>query len=184
MRKLKNKIVCIVGESGSGKSTLYEKLREKGHKVVDSYTTRAPRFEGELGHTFVTQEEFDALRPDFAAYTEFDEYEYATTFQQLEESEFYIIDPAGVEDLSEKIGRENFIVVYIVTFEENRFTRMAKERGKEVATQRIHHDREKFRTFIEEKNWNRALLNNWKVNLENNVILLEQLYKQANQLEA
>lgn len=177
MQEQKNKIVCIVGESGSGKTALYDMLRRSGYKVVDSYTTRPPRTEGEKGHTFVTQEEFDALRADFAAYTEFDGYEYATTFKQLKGSHFYVIDPAGVEDLAEKIGRKNFVVVYLQTLQQTRYERMKKERGEKHAAERIIHDKRKFRGFY---GYDEIIQNETLVQLYNNAKFLIKLYRYSN----
>lgn len=178
--ELKNKIICIVGPSGSGKTLLYDILRVRGYKVVDSYTTRPPRKPDELGHTFVTQEEFDALRGDFAAYTKFADYEYATTFEQLEGNQFYIIDPDGVKDLSEKIGRENFKVVYLSVGEMTRFVRMKKDRGEKEAFKRINHDAEKFKDFYD---FDAIRQNGLVEDIENNIKFLITMYKASNSLE-
>ena len=180
MSEVKNKIVCIVGASGSGKTTLYDILREEGFAVVDSYTTRPPRKENELGHTFVTKEGFDAIRPNLAAYTVFDGHEYGTTFEQLENSQFYIIDPAGVQYFSEKIGRENFTVVYIYCSEDTRLERMKKERSEEQAIQRIDHDEHKFGNFFD---FDHIRQNEFFEQIAPNIEFLVRLYKESNNLE-
>jgi len=71
-------IVLLAGKSGSGKSTVAEILAKKyGMRCASSYTTRKPRFEGEPGHIFVTDEEFDRIDPgEMVAYTEFAGYRY------------------------------------------------------------------------------------------------------------
>lgn len=183
MREQKNKIVCLVGESGCGKSTLYDLLRAAGHEVVDSYTTRAPRKPNELGHTFVTKEEFDAIRGDLAAYTEFDGHEYGTTFEQLRNSKFYIIDPSGVDYFAGKIGRENIVVIYICCSIVARRVRLEQERGEEHAWQRIHHDKEKFKDFIDNKKWDFIILNEVQDQLLPNMQKIERIYKESNSLE-
>ena len=67
-----NNIFLIVGCSGSGKTTITEQLEMKyGLKSIQSYTTRPPRYDGEIGHTFISTEEFDKL-VDICAYTEFE----------------------------------------------------------------------------------------------------------------
>lgn len=180
MQKLKNKIICLVGESGSGKTTLYDRLREESYEVIDSYTTRSPRTPDELGHTFVTKGEFDAIRGDLAAYTKFDKYEYGTTFEQLKNSHFYIIDPTGVDDLSIKIGRGNFIVVYVYCSEKTRLERMKTERGENHACQRIYHDRTKFRDFVGNADWDYVIHNEFKRQLETNFYFLTRLLRKIN----
>ena len=47
-------LFLFVGKSASGKTTVANMLEEKhGHVQVQSYTTRPPRYEGEVGHIFV-----------------------------------------------------------------------------------------------------------------------------------
>lgn len=168
----------MVGESGSGKTFYTNILRKKGWNILDSYTTRPPRFSGELGHTFVSQKEFDALRDDFVAYTKFDDYEYATTKKQLETSQFYVIDPAGVAYLIDKVGRDKLIVVYLYAPEYLRFDRMAIERGAEHATKRIVHDKEKFKRFIKNRSYDAWIDTMCDIDL--NVRFLERLYRNSN----
>ena len=52
-----------VGQSGSGKTTVVNYLEEVySYKSLQSYTTRPQRYEGETGHIFVTDPEFDELK--------------------------------------------------------------------------------------------------------------------------
>jgi guanylate kinase len=146
----KDTIVCLVGESGSGKTSLAEAMEEFGYKQLFSYTTRPPRYKGEKGHTFVTPEEFDAIRGDLVAYTMFNGYEYGATRQQVQQSHLYVIDPDGVNMLAERYGKEHIIVVYLQTDENERFNRMVEERGWDAALERLEHDREKFAKFHKE----------------------------------
>lgn len=89
-------IILLVGPSGSGKSTIANKLHNDfGLKVVQSYTTRPKRYPGETGHIFVSDIEFNKIK-NKVAYTEFDEYRYCATAEQVEECDIYVIDPAGV----------------------------------------------------------------------------------------
>ena len=77
--------------SAKGNDTVAARLSEiYGWKVLDSYTTRPPRYEGEKGHIFSTKEEFDAL-PEKCAYTYFGGNEYCATAEQVNNSDIYII---------------------------------------------------------------------------------------------
>jgi guanylate kinase len=180
MQNTKGKIICLVGESGSGKSALYDMLRDNDYNVIDSYTTRPPRKDGELGHTFVSPEEFDALRGDLLAYTNFNGFEYGTTHEQFKNSHFYIIDPDGVDYLADQIGRDKFKVVYIYCSERARFSRMKGQRGETQACIRLHHDRKKFRKFIEKEDWNYILHNEYPEQLITCFRQLEKWYRENN----
>lgn len=96
-------LFLFVGKSASGKTTVANALEEKhGYRQVESYTTRAPRYEGEHGHTFVSKEEFNNLG-ELAAYTFYNGNHYGTTFDQLNECDIYVIDVPGVESLLDKL---------------------------------------------------------------------------------
>lgn len=110
-------LFLFVGRSASGKTTIASLLEEKyGCKQVSSYTTRPPRYEGEVAHIFVSKEEFDALG-EFAAYTLYNGNEYGTTFKQLEECDIYVIDVPGAETLlqKDKINRPIIIIYFDAT---------------------------------------------------------------------
>ncbi|ARC72599.1 MULTISPECIES: AAA family ATPase [Bacillus] len=160
------KTLCLVGKSGTGKTTIANKLKEHGFSSIDSFTTRPRRFENEGGHIFVSPKEFDALRGDLVAYTMFDGYEYGATKQQFEKNDVYIIDPAGIYELIENVGRENLIIVYITALDGIRYERMKKQRGVIQAFERIKHDEVKFAAFTE---FDIALENNSPSDLERNI---------------
>ena len=52
---METNIICLVGASGSGKKTVAKELEKKGFNVVQSYTTRLPRYENEWGHNFISE---------------------------------------------------------------------------------------------------------------------------------
>ena len=145
-----NTIFLIVGPSGSGKSTICERLTKERHLTqIQSYTTRAPRYIGEKGHIFVTDEEFDKLT-DLVGYTEFDGHRYAGTSAQVEENDIYLIDPAGVEYFRENYhGEKHVCVVGIWATEAVRKKRMFLRGDLEDAiVRRLEGDRATFNTDV------------------------------------
>jgi guanylate kinase len=120
-------LYLFVGKSSSGKTTVASQLEEKyGCKQVFSYTTRAPRYDGEIGHIFISNKEFDALG-ELAAYTVYNGYRYGTTFKQLNECNVYVIDIPGVQTLLEKCKdyRRKICVIYFDASVYNRIQRMS-----------------------------------------------------------
>lgn len=166
-----DKIVCLVGESGSGKTTIAKLLEERGYNVIKSYTTRLPREPEEWGHEFVRLDTYWVH--NIVAETEFDGNKYWATVKQYKGkgTSIYIIDPAGVEDLKEKITDAEIVVIYLRVEKNLRYYRLlereAEVRGKMlnrilalnrsekdfemfkeidyVATKRSEHDEEKFK---------------------------------------
>lgn len=144
---MSNHIYLIVGRSGSGKTAIVEYIQNnfRNMTTIESYTTRPRRFDGETGHIFVTNEEFNKLT-DFVAYTEFDGYRYAATTQQVEENDFYVVDPAGIRYfLGHYRGDKCAHIIVIDAPLWTRFTRMCKRDGIKKAMQRIWHDRKAFK---------------------------------------
>lgn len=120
-----NNIFLIVGCSGSGKTTITEQLEQRyGLKSIQSYTTRPPRFDGETGHIFISDEEFDKLT-DIVAYTEFAGNRYCATAEQVEQNDLYVIDPKGVEYFKQSYkGEKQIKVIYIESNVTTRYERM------------------------------------------------------------
>lgn len=141
-----NNFILLMGKSGSGKTTVANELYNRyGLSSIESYTTRPPRYEGEKGHTFVNDYEFDELE-DMVAYTEFNGYRYCATSEQVEENHIYVIDPAGVEYFDEHyIGDKKVIVVYLDVDDDVCFERMVADRGVEAAKERIENDKVAFK---------------------------------------
>lgn len=120
-------IYLIVGASGSGKTAITEKLEELYHlKSIQSYTTRPPRYDGETGHTFISNEEFDELT-DMIAYTEFAGNRYCATSEQVENNDLYVIDPNGADFfLKAYKGKKTPKIIYIDSDLNVRYERMVK----------------------------------------------------------
>lgn len=121
-------LYLFVGKSASGKTTIANLLEKEGCKQVQSYTTRPPRYEGETGHVFITEEEFDGLG-ELAAYTFYNGHKYGTTIQQVDECNIYVIDIPGVETLLKNYATDR--TIYIIYFDAGVHTRISRmlERG-------------------------------------------------------
>ena len=95
-------LFLLVGPSASGKTTIAEKLESTmSLKSIQSYTTRLPRYDGETGHTFISDNDFDNLK-DIMAYTEYNGHRYCTTKEQIDNADIYVVDVPGVETLLQR----------------------------------------------------------------------------------
>lgn len=115
-------LYLFVGRSASGKTSVANELGKIGYNQVQSYTTRAPRYDGEAGHIFVSKNEFDNLG-ELAAYTLYNGNEYGTTFKQLNECSIYVVDVPGVESLLYKC-QDNNRRICIIYFDASVYTRV------------------------------------------------------------
>lgn len=140
---MNNPLFLFVGKSGSGKTTIANLLKEHGYTQLESYTTRPPRYDGEIGHVFISNEGFDKLQ-DIVAYTEYNDYRYGATKEQVDEVSIYVIDVPGVETLLEKYQSERpIVIIYFDTSIRARIDRMI-DRGDYDAQilSRIYNDEE------------------------------------------
>lgn len=137
-------LFLIVAPSGTGKTTLADMLEEKcGLRQLESYTTRKPRYEGEKGHTFISDEEFDALE-DIVAFTNYNGHRYCATASQLDKSQVYVVDIPGVESMLNSYNSNRTIrIFYLSANVHTKITRM-KMRGDSDSKilNRIHNDHE------------------------------------------
>ena len=141
MGELKN-LYCIIGKSGIGKTTAVDKLEsECGYKVLKSYTTRAPRNEGDTDHTYISLDEYEDLDNKVATCC-FNGNFYAATAEQIEENNLYVIDCDGVKELRTKYaGTKRIIFIQLVAPMEVCLERMLKRGDSEdAAWERLRHD--------------------------------------------
>lgn len=123
---MNNTLYLFVGPSGSGKTTIAELVENRyDYKPIQSYTTRKPRYQGETGHTFISNDEFDMLK-NIVAYTEYNGNKYGTTQEQIDESNLYIVDIPGVETLLRNYQNEErpICVIYFDSSVCTRINRM------------------------------------------------------------
>ncbi len=124
-----NEKILICGRSGSGKDTFAKLLKQFGLKDVCSYTTR-PRRDGEGDtHIFISENEVNKY-PNKIAITEINGYTYFATKEQLEEADYYIIDPNGIDYLHSHFPEIKYRIVYIYADRKIRKQRAIARGGK------------------------------------------------------
>lgn len=133
---MKPKVYVLMGYSGSGKTEIAKELEKHGYDVLQSYTTRQPRYEDEYGHMFCSVEEYKQFEKngEVAAYSLIEGNHYFSTVDQIRNSNnrlLYVCDPDGIRDLKEKITDIEFITIYIKVDKKTRMRRM-HERGDTV----------------------------------------------------
>ncbi|MGG1650513.1 AAA family ATPase [Paenibacillus sp. NRS-1775] len=142
------KVFLLMGYSGSGKTKIAKALEGRGYNILQSYTTRQPRSDGEWGHTFTTVGNYEKLdgENEIIAYSYFDNNHYFSTKEQLLETDVYVIDPDGIKDLKRRVPDIEFVTIYLKVDKQTRYERMIK-RGDDVnkRLKRINEDGIKFR---------------------------------------
>lgn len=120
-----NTIFLIIAPSGAGKTTISERLEQDYHlSSISSYTTRKPRYPGEKGHIFVSEQDFDNLK-DIVAYTKFCNSKYCATSDQVDNNDLYVIDPKGVDYFRNSYhGKKHVKTIYIKASKETRRNRL------------------------------------------------------------
>ena len=150
-------LMCVMAESAAGKDRLVNELCNRNHLTqLISYTTRARRANEDDTHIFVDEETYQQMKDDnnIAAYTYINGNHYWSTINQLYESDFYVIDPRGIESLKAlNLPKLHLITVYVNVPEDIRKER-ARLRGDDmnVYRNRCLSEREQFRDM--KKNMN------------------------------
>lgn len=122
-------LYILVGKSASGKTSLANILeKEHGLMQLQSYTTRPKRYENEVGHTFISDAEFDKLE-HIVAYTEYNGYRYGATKEQVDSIDVYVLDVPGVETLLKEYDTNRTMIIFY--FDATVYTRIKRmiERG-------------------------------------------------------
>lgn len=142
-------LFLVMGESGSGKDTIVDYLCNPDNydydfKRVVSYTTRPKRpQEPDTAHKFIGLDTFTAMEKEglFAASTCFDGHFYGAHWDDVNSSDFYIIDPAGLRSLLAKPLKRKIRIVQVTVDRRIRKQRML-ERGDhpDSIERRIIHD--------------------------------------------
>ena len=139
-------LLLIVGASGSGKTTIVETLEKKyGLKTVQSYSTRKQRYEGETGHTFITENEYDKL-PNKVAHTFYNGHRYCTTEDQLDKVDTYVVDTYGVITCKNNYHNKRLVVIVLTVNPFVRAWRMFKRKdGLIKILSRLRFDHNEFK---------------------------------------
>lgn len=144
-------IALFVGPSGSGKTTVADALSAAYQmKQIYSYTTRPARTPDEIGHVFVTEEEFDELE-DYVAYTEFDGHRYCATTEQVEECDIYVVDVDGIQYFKAAYNGDKIPVVFYFDVPQTVLQQRMMRRGDDglAVFKRLSYDKDKFRNALQ-----------------------------------
>lgn len=125
---MSKKFVALVGASATGKSTVERILQEDyGHNRCVSITTRPMRdYERDgVDYHFLTVADIDQLEQEglLAERTCFNGWHYGLTVAEIEEGGVVVIEPNGLRQIIEKVGRENVFVVYLTYPDKERLIR-------------------------------------------------------------
>ena len=109
----------FIGRTASGKSSIAKAVCERmGLKRLISYSTKpqGKKSNEDYDHIYMRDEDVCRYIDDMAAHTEVDGFKYFSTFEQLEDSDVYVIDPNGLDDLKIKCGdKYDLVEIYIRT---------------------------------------------------------------------
>lgn len=175
-------IFCILGASGSGKTTICNQLETFGYKQIPSYTTRKPRFNGEGGHTFLTDDEFDTLT-DIVAYAVTTGARYCVTKDMLENENYslYVIDYTGLKYLKENYkGNREIIGVFIDCDYDIRKERLHQRYNNHetIINARLEHDKKEFEGCKKDCDW--VFTNNHPSDLSKIVNMIKVVIDEVN----
>lgn len=115
-------VVALEGKSGVGKTTianaLVEKYPDKYH-IIHSYTTRPKRYDNELGHEFISDDEMDSILASdrVMAQCVYGDYRYCSSTDQFIDDpdvyNLYVVDKRGIYDLRQYQKQKYFFLLCI-----------------------------------------------------------------------
>lgn len=138
-------LYCVAGPSGVGKTTLANALDEAGMRRAITCTTRAKRpSESDSAYHFLSEPEFHDLERkgllmESALYA--GNY-YGSTLEELDSSDFVILEPEGIRSLRERYRTRPIKVIGLVADSDDLHDRICI-RGS-ADTYRLHVDEEVF----------------------------------------
>jgi len=139
--KKKKIIIAITGKSGSGKTTLCNHVYSKlGIRQIESLTDRAKRTPDEVGHTFMSKEDFDKItREEMIAFTDgFGTSRYCCRHRDVVDDVMsYVLSEDGLENIN-KNHSELYDVVSV------RIKRDIESRLSDVGAERVGRDKDNF----------------------------------------
>lgn len=149
-------LYLIMGPSGSGKTSIVSRLKEEyGYMPVKPYTDRPRRSPAEDNYTFVSEDEFHAIKgkEQMVGFGEYDGHQYGATIKQLSCSDLYIVEPDGARDVLARCAADGRRPVHVigVTAPYHILEERLVNRGDQVQTvrRRLEGDKIRFGSMTE-----------------------------------
>lgn len=174
-----HKLFCIIGRTGSGKSTITKLVAEDMHlNVLKSYTTRNMRpteTEESADHIFISPDQVEQYREDMVAYTDRVGYCSFATKSQLLNSDLYVIDPSGYEELVQNTQDMSLelVPIYVYTPMQTIIQRV-KERGDiDTWEQNFAKENDAFTTFEDSDLFEYIVVND--ISIKKSIAIMKQV---------
>lgn len=162
---MKTKLL-ITGKSCSGKTTLSFRFKQMGKRIGVFHTTRPKRHNETNGvhYNFITEEEYNTilLRKDFVIAESFNNWHYVLTKDEYLNSDVIVLTPSSIRQLFTTIGKSlatsplrdsTTAILYLEVTDDVIKDRMMSRMDKAEAERRYLADREDFKEFIANKEW-------------------------------